>query len=135
MNFHLVTGLLHVTIFDTFAVSSTTEELITQFTKQALTGTSISVIASHIEYFGPDKNTPVVILNMSQELSDLHYAVLHLLKQVGLVLNDPQYAETGFRAHSTIQLMLVSKLAKARTYITLRWLTCFQNKILTNVKF
>lgn len=94
---------LHVTIVDTFAVTWTSEELVTKMTEESITFKPATAVAASDEYFGPEKQVHVVILDMSKELIALHYDVLNLLKEGGLTLNDPQYSETGFRAHSTVQ--------------------------------
>jgi len=94
---------LHITIADTFAVKCSTEELIAELTKKPDELKPATAVASSDEYFGPEQQTHVVILDMSKELIALHYDVINMLKEGGLTLNDPQYSESGFRAHSTVQ--------------------------------
>lgn len=94
---------LHITIADTFAVTWNTEELIDELATRSKSFKPATAVASHDEYFGPEKHIHVIILDMSKELVALHYEVIKMLKNGGLVLNDPQYAEDGFRAHSTVQ--------------------------------
>jgi len=94
---------LHMTLADTFSI----EWNITEFMKE-LVGLSdklkpVSLKTSHYEYFGPEKQTQVVIYDTSKEITALHYEIIHLLKSAGVKFNDPQYTGAGFRAHSTVQ--------------------------------
>lgn len=94
---------LHITIADTFAIDWDIKELIIELTKLSKTLKPVGCVASHDEYFGPEQKTQVTILDMSKELVALHYEVVDLLKKAGVKFNDPQYTESGFRAHSTVQ--------------------------------
>lgn len=94
---------LHITLADTFAIDGDINELIEKLTELAKTIKPVSCIASHDEYFGPEQQTQVAILDMSKDLVALHYEVVELLKKAGVKFNDPQYTESGFRAHSTVQ--------------------------------
>lgn len=94
---------LHITLADTFATDWDINELIEELTEVSKTLKPVSSVASYDEYFGPEQQTQVTILDMSKELVALHYDVVGLLKKAGVKFNDTQYTESGFRAHSTVQ--------------------------------
>lgn len=94
---------LHITIADTFSVELDINILIEKLVRLAETLQPVKAIASHDKNFGPQQQIQVTILDMSGELVALHYSVVELLKEAGVKFNDPQYAETGFRAHSVVQ--------------------------------
>lgn len=94
---------LHVTLAGTFAIKWDVEKLIKKLDELPKQFKPISSVVSHDEYFGPEKEVHVAILDMSKELIKLHYDVVGLLKEAGAKFNNPQYIESGFRAHSTIK--------------------------------
>ncbi|MDO8592030.1 MAG: 2'-5' RNA ligase family protein [bacterium] len=94
---------LHVTIADTFAVDWGVNNLREKLSELAAKCKPFKAKAAHDEYFGPEKQTQVTILDMSKELVALHHDAVALLKSAGAVFNDPQYTEGGFRAHATVQ--------------------------------
>lgn len=94
---------LHVTIADTFAIDGDVNNLREKLSKLVAKCKSFKAKAAHDEYFGLEKQTQVTILDMSKELVVLHHDVVALLKIAGAVFNDPQYTESGFRAHATVQ--------------------------------
>jgi hypothetical protein len=94
---------LHVSIADTFAIKWDINEFIKKLTELSMSLKIVSSTMSHYEYFGPDQQTQVAILESNKGLTALHYEVIGLLKKAGVIFNDPQYTESGFRAHSTVQ--------------------------------
>jgi len=94
---------LHVSIADTFAIKWDINDLIQKLTDLSKSLKRVSLTMSHYENFGPEQQIQVAILNTSKELTALHYEVVNLLKKAGVKFNDPQYTESGFRAHSTVQ--------------------------------
>lgn len=94
---------LHVTIADTFAVDWSKNDLLKKLSALVANHQPVTAIADHDEYFGPQKQTQVTILDMSKELIALHNDVVGLLKSAGAIFNNPQYIGEGYRAHVTVQ--------------------------------
>jgi hypothetical protein len=94
---------LHVTVADTFAVDWDKNDLRKKLEQLLASLKPATAVGDHDEFFGPEKQTHVTILDMSKELVELHYKVVELLESAGAVFNDPQYAKEGFKAHATIQ--------------------------------
>jgi len=94
---------LHVTIADTFSLNWEIDDLRTKLSELATKLKPATAIAAQDEYFGPEKQTQVTILDMSKGLINLHNGVISILKSLGAVFNDPQYMGEGFRAHATVQ--------------------------------
>lgn len=92
----------HVTIADVFAVELNAS-LIQELSELLAGHEPFTTIADHDEYFGPEKQTHVMVLNKNQKLAGLHQAVVDVLKSHGVVFNNPKYMESGFKPHSTIQ--------------------------------
>lgn len=94
---------LHITIADTFAIKWDVNELIEKLVELSKTLLPMSSVALHDENFGPEQQTEVTILDMNKDLTDLHYKVVGILKEAEIKFDDPQYTESGFRAHVTVQ--------------------------------
>lgn len=94
---------LHVTIADTFAVEWNKDGLSERLAGLLAGRKPMTAVAADDELFGPEKQTRVTILDMSQELIALHCDLVALLGDAGAVFNDPQFTEDGFRAHATVQ--------------------------------
>lgn len=94
---------LHVTIADTFAIDWDKNYLRKKLEELLASLKPTKAVGGHDEFFGPEKQTQITILDMSKELIDLHYKVVELLESAGAVFNDPQYTKEGFRAHATVQ--------------------------------
>lgn len=93
---------LHSTIADTFAVNYT-DKLIVRLKQLASTHKPIQVTAAHDDFFGQQQETQVTILNMNDEILNLHQEIIELLENAGATFNSPQYNKEGFRAHATAQ--------------------------------
>lgn len=94
---------LHSTIVDTFAIDWDETTMIKRLE---------APLASHVHaystvegdtFFGPEKQTHVMLLQRTEDLTKLHYDVIALLEKGGLKLNDPQFAHEGFLPHATVQ--------------------------------
>ena len=94
---------LHVTIADTFSIDWQGGKLLDKLTELLARHKTALSKASRDEYFGPKKETQVTLLDMSQDLLDLHNDLINFLKKAGALFNDPQYSGSGFRAHATVQ--------------------------------
>ena len=94
---------LHSTVVDTFAndwdVAAITKRL-TGLLKQSK---PFATTATDEAFFGPRQETQVMLLKKTPELAELHNAVVDLLEEGNLKLNDPQFARGGFLPHATVQ--------------------------------
>lgn len=94
---------LHSTIIDTFAIDWSIDEMAVRL-KEALGGHAIAESeAEEDTYFGENGQVHVTLLRRTESLAKLHFDVLAVLKDGGVVLNDPQFAESGFLPHVTVQ--------------------------------
>jgi len=94
---------LHVTVADVFAIDGSVNELIEQLKDLKQSGNSISSKIVGDEWFGEDKSIHVRLVEITDELKDLHQRVLDVLVRSSVVFNNPEYTGPGFRPHSTVQ--------------------------------
>lgn len=94
---------LHATIVDVFAIDWDVPTMIARLEELLKVRMPIETVAEGDAFFGPHKQTQVTLLKNTGELALLHTDVLALLEEGGVKLNDPQYARSGFLAHSTDQ--------------------------------
>lgn len=94
---------LHATIVDTFAIDWDVATMTQQL--QALLQ-NVQPFESHAlrqVSLGPNRETPVILLEKTDELVRLHYAITDMLSGGSLKLNEPGFAHDGFLPHATIQ--------------------------------
>jgi len=94
---------LHSTIVDTFAIDWDVPTMIKRLEKMLGSHKRANSIADRDEFFGPEKQTQVVLLEKTDDLLKLHSDVLDVLELGGLKLNDPQFSRDGFLPHATVQ--------------------------------
>lgn len=94
---------IHTTFVDTFASDLSKPLLIKEFTDITAGLKELKTNGVKDEYFGPNKEIHVVLLEKNTEIVAMHYHLINKLKEHGLKLNDPQYSEDGFLPHSTVQ--------------------------------
>lgn len=94
---------LHVTLASNFVVDWETTGLFEKLSMLLAEREPVKAVAGSDEYFGPQKQVHVTLLEMSSELASLHNDIIALLKSVGAVFDEPRYLEAGYRAHSTVQ--------------------------------
>ena len=94
---------LHTTLIDTFAIDWDVETLQMKIHEVAQEQISTSTNGVKDEYFGPNKEVHVILLEKNKDLNNIHYALLQKLKEGNLILNDPQFSEEGYLPHSTVQ--------------------------------
>lgn len=94
---------LHTTVVDTFAIDWDAPTLIKELSKLLASHATATSNAMEDTFFGPEKQTQVVLLRRTDSLVKLHNDVIDLLKRGDLKLNDPQYAGEGFLPHATVQ--------------------------------
>ena len=94
---------LHTTVVDTFAIDWDMPEMIKHLEELLANHAPANSVAGEDEFFGPERQVQVVLLEKTDGLGQLHYDVVELLEKGGLKLNDPQFAREGFLPHSTVQ--------------------------------
>lgn len=94
---------LHATVVDTFSINWNVLTMVEHLEKALAPHPQAVTVAEDDEFFGPEKQTHVVLLQKSDSLAELHCDVLELLEKGGLKLNDPHFAREGFLPHSTVQ--------------------------------
>lgn len=95
---------LHVTLASNFIVDWESTNLFEKLSALLANRQSFEITVGDDEYFGPQKQVHVTLLNMNSEIRSLHNDVIALLKECGATFDEPQYLEEGFRAHATVQL-------------------------------
>jgi hypothetical protein len=93
---------LHSTIVDVFAISWDVTTMIEKLVHLLSNHQQATSCATDDAYFGPDKQTHVMLLEKTDSLVQLHTGVIGLLDDGVLVLNDPQFAREGFLPHATV---------------------------------
>lgn len=94
---------LHVTLASNFVIDRKAVRLFEELTELATSEKPVTTAASEDDYFGPEKQVHVTTLTMTPELQSLHSRIIALLKSLGAIFDEPQYQETGYRAHTTVQ--------------------------------
>lgn len=91
---------VHVTLADVFAVDrhgkSIDEKLASLFAKTP----AVETVALKDDILG---TTPVILLDKTSRLVNLHTAIVSLLRENGATFNTPEFTMEGFLPHSTIQ--------------------------------
>ena len=94
---------LHATIVGTFAIDWDVPTMIGKLTDLLSHHALAESVAMDDAWLGPTKQTRVTVLQRTNSLIKLHYDVIELIQQGGLVLNTPQYVREGFLPHATVQ--------------------------------
>lgn len=91
---------LHITLADVFwidrketNIDSKLQNLLAQYHKVVITAKNDSTLGE----------TPVVLIEKNEELTNLHNRVIDLLESNSAVFNTPQFTREGFIPHFTIQ--------------------------------
>lgn len=92
---------LHVTLLDTFKSDWTQDELINQVEQFAQGSASFNLFTAKEGLLGPDKNVPVKLLTIDENLRELHDRLVQLGKVGGFVYNTPEFVASGFVPHIT----------------------------------
>lgn len=100
VQFHMSDWPLHVTLADVFAVDrhdSTIDSKLTALLSE------INIVKTKAMNDGTLGTTPVVLLEKTAQLQQLHSRLIELLKENGADFNNPEFTNDGFIPHSTIQ--------------------------------
>lgn len=94
---------LHSTLVDTFAIDWSVGEMTAKLMELLSEHAIASSKAEDEQYFGENGRIKVILLKRADSLVKLHFDVLAILEDGGLILNDPQFARDGFLPHATVQ--------------------------------
>ncbi len=94
---------LHATIVDTFAVDWDVPTMIEQLENMLAKHTGANSKVKGDQFLGPERQTPVSLIEKTDSLLKLHYDIIELPEKGGLELNDPHFAREGFLPHATVQ--------------------------------
>ena len=94
---------LHSTVVDVFAIDWDVPTMTKRLEGLLASHAEATTVAEEDEFFGPGKQTQVVLLRKTDSLVKLHHNVVEMLERGGLKLNNPQFAREGFLPHSTVQ--------------------------------
>lgn len=98
--FHMADWPLHTTLADVFAIDRHEVKIDAQLAELALNTQAVEVSAVGESVLG---TTPVVLLEKTAPLKQLHDNIVTLLEQNGVVFNSPEFTKDGFLPHCTIQ--------------------------------
>lgn len=93
---------MHLTLAATFSIQWDVYALIRELAK--ITDESKPIQSNIIQFdnFGPKGQVPVALVKPTNDITNLHFAIIDVLKMAGAVYNDPQYNLEGYRPHVTI---------------------------------
>ena len=94
---------LHATVVDTFAIDWSVDELAKRLSTVLSHYTAVSSQAGDDTAFGDHEHVRVTLIDRTERLVKLHEDIVSALKDGGLVLNEPQFAQDGFLPHATVQ--------------------------------
>lgn len=98
--FHMTEWPLHTTLADVFAIDRHKTDIDTKLSALASKANVVSVVAIDENVLG---TTPVVLLEKTAPLQQLHESIVSLLEKNGTMFNNPEFTRDGFLPHSTIQ--------------------------------
>lgn len=94
---------LHITIADVFAIDWSVDTLTTKLKETLSNQSPFTASVLNDEFFGPNREVRVTLINKTAELTQLHLQVVQLLEEGSVVFNNPHYNGDGFLPHSTVQ--------------------------------
>jgi len=100
MQFHMTEWPLHTTLVDVFMIDRATTNIDAKLAAVLSEIEPVTVGAKDDIVLGM---TPVVLLEKTLPLEQLHLAIVDLLEENGAIFNNTQFARDGFLPHSTIQ--------------------------------
>lgn len=93
---------LHLTHVDSLQIELPLEEIELKLQKLLANRKAFSVKALKDELYGPNKDIPVTVLELTPELTALHKAIMDMLEREGAVLKNPHFHGKGFEPHVSI---------------------------------
>lgn len=125
---------LHVTLVANFAVNLPQNKIIEHFNHIVAQQKVCESIAAEDDYFGPEKQVHVMVLEPTNQLMDMHLNLVEYLKNLDAVFDEPKYLESGYRAHATIQKTQKLQLGDKVTINELSLVDMFPDQNIKNRK-
>ncbi|HSW65697.1 MAG TPA: 2'-5' RNA ligase family protein [Bacillota bacterium] len=94
---------LHLTIIDSFETELSAVQLGQKLQELLAHQQSFTVTALSDTMYGPDKNIPVTLLELTPELASLHNKVVTMLEAEGATFKNPHFQKDRFSPHVTAQ--------------------------------
>jgi|SRR3990167_5761615 len=94
---------LHITIVPSFQLKDFSKELLNKIELLCSQTSRFEMIAGSDEYFGSDNSILVTEMLMNDKIRDLHNKLVKLVSDAGAIFDEPEYTQTKYRAHSTVQ--------------------------------
>lgn len=93
---------LHLTHVDSCIVDLSPEQLAEKLRERLKGLSGFSVTALDDEMLGPNKDIPVTVLDLTQQLKELHALIMQTLEREKAVLKNPHFHNEGFHPHVSI---------------------------------
>ncbi|MDB5185293.1 MAG: hypothetical protein JWN38_1101 [Candidatus Saccharibacteria bacterium] len=93
---------LHLTHIDSFEVVLQPAELVARLGTLLAGQKAFSVPALADEQYGPEKDIPVTVLELTPELADLHKTLVTFLSEAGAILKNPHFNGDYFSPHVSV---------------------------------
>jgi hypothetical protein len=90
---------LHLTHVDSFVVELDWDLLEAKLKEQLKDFPEFATTALKDEFFGPNKDIPVTILELNTPLRKLHSLIMEVLEKEGAALKNPNFHNDGFAPH------------------------------------
>lgn len=94
---------LHMTALHWFESSTPQDTLVRQFDSLAKTLQPVKTYTTREDMFGPENDVPVMRLERSPELLDMHLALQGMARQTGAMLEERWVGEANWNPHVTHQ--------------------------------
>lgn len=94
---------LHITLASNFQIARQEVNLLEKLATFAKNHTSVATTAADDAHFGPNQEVLVTTFNVPPQLQKLHEDLIKLLKENNAIFDTPEYLESGFRPHATVQ--------------------------------
>lgn len=93
---------LHLTHVDVLEVDLNPEEFISKLREHLLGQPHFSVTPSADTFFGPNKDIPVTLIELSPELKQFHERLMQFLETNGAVFENPHFLNENYGPHISI---------------------------------
>lgn len=93
---------VHLTHVDSFQVDLNLQELELRLQKALVGQKAFSVKALRDEFYGPDKDIPVTVLELTPELQELHTKIMDMLQSEGVFFKNLHFHRDGFMPHVSV---------------------------------
>lgn len=98
--FHMTDWPLHITLADVFAITRSMSSIDAKLAAMLSDTKTVQTTATDDGALGM---TPVVLLDKTPQLMQLHMDIVTLLEKNGAEFNNPEFTKSGFVPHCTIQ--------------------------------